>query len=164
VRGSRDTVDHIPGHNFHEDLCNAACGAIVYAAKTAANQPYLGGPIISGGQFDTPIPDPQPAAEQQQAAVTFDQLSQQRDLLASQRDRIEQQRKRAATSYPVDRVQLETLTAELAVVYAEQQRVDTAMAKADRPRATGSTTPYLEWINSGGDGGPPGGWTRRERF
>jgi hypothetical protein len=46
VRGGRDTVDHIPGHNFHDDLANAACGACVYAAQRAVQPPILTPPII----------------------------------------------------------------------------------------------------------------------
>jgi len=34
VRGGRDSIDHPP--NAHDDLCNAACGALVLAASAAA--------------------------------------------------------------------------------------------------------------------------------
>jgi hypothetical protein len=88
VRGGRDTVDHIPGHNFHDDLCNAACGAIVYAAQRATRQPYLGQPILAGQ------PDPY----------------------------------------------------------------------TSRAGAPSNTALALDWMNSGGDGGFPGGRTGRERF
>jgi hypothetical protein len=48
ARGGHETVDHLPGHNYHDDLCNAACGAIVYAAKRVANQPSILPPVVSG--------------------------------------------------------------------------------------------------------------------
>ena len=36
ARGGRDSIDHAPGG--HDDLCNAACGALLLASAAEANQ------------------------------------------------------------------------------------------------------------------------------
>lgn len=60
MRGGRDTVDHIPGHNFHDDVANAVCGAMVYVAQRAAQTVSLlafdvmTGQVL-GGPHGTPL-------------------------------------------------------------------------------------------------------------
>jgi hypothetical protein len=46
ARGGHETVDHLP--NSHDDLCNAACGAVVYVAKQAAQVISVLPPVVSG--------------------------------------------------------------------------------------------------------------------
>jgi hypothetical protein len=160
----RDSVDHEKGG--HDDCSNAVALAACLASVEEQIIPM--GPPIVAGQPDPYTSGPRPTAEQRQAAATFDQLSQQRDLLNSRRNALEQERKRcaddAASGMPDACVQLKKLTEEMIVIGIEQQRVDTAMAKAERPPATNGTVPYYDWVDHGGGGGPPGGWTSMERF
>jgi hypothetical protein len=46
ARGGRDSIDHAPG--AHDDVVNAAAGAIVYAAQHTAQQVPIVSPIIIG--------------------------------------------------------------------------------------------------------------------
>lgn len=53
----KDIIDHPPGQ--HDDLITAVAGALVAAARRAAQEVPIVAPIICGGQFDTPIPGQQ---------------------------------------------------------------------------------------------------------
>jgi hypothetical protein len=63
--GGRDTVDHPRG--AHDDLCNAACGALRLASKlswTGRNAEYSGrGQHLRSADVD-PYPDPQEVPDQ----------------------------------------------------------------------------------------------------
>jgi hypothetical protein len=54
ARGGRDSIDHSPG--AHDDIVNAAAGAIVCAAQRMAQQVPLVAPIILGQSSDSSIP------------------------------------------------------------------------------------------------------------
>lgn len=61
ARGGRDSIDHAPGGGHHDDVANAACGALALAEAAAAG-PHVGtvpfvwgvGPNFGGGRCDCP--------------------------------------------------------------------------------------------------------------
>jgi hypothetical protein len=57
ARSGKDTINHAPG--AHDDIINAAAGALVMAAQRQAQEVPIVAPIICGGPNDTPIPGQQ---------------------------------------------------------------------------------------------------------
>jgi hypothetical protein len=135
VRGGRDTIDHIPGHNFHDDLCNAACGALVYVAKRAAQRIYMGGGFgfIDKGGFES-NPLPAPAANEQ--TTIFNEVKEQQRTLASSANGLEQERKRLRTGSslsPAERARLEEVDKEMVAIRVKQDSVEATLAKTPTP-------------------------------
>jgi hypothetical protein len=187
-RGSRETVDHIPGHNIHDDVANAACGAIVYMAQACRADNFIVCVRRHDGQDHR-----QPAQRQRGAtiastgggsphhwAVAGAATSTRYQTQATgeqQRDALDDPSINVAA-----RLQREQLDAKLAAIDAEQARIETAIsveqanaetvmakAAADRAKETNREPNATELFYRHGGAAtawwePPGGWTRRERF
>ena len=47
---------------------------------------------------------------------------------------------------------------------AKERAMQPSVLRAPAAPGVNSTQAYYEWVGGGGDGGPPGGYTRQERF
>jgi hypothetical protein len=167
-RGGHEVVDHIQGHNFHDDLANAVCGACVYAAQRAAQTislvafDVMTGQVIGGGR-------PSPARQAQQlayspTAASLCNLQEQQRQLVRRREGLVQQ---SGSDVPL---KLSVLDAEAARVEAaikvEQANIEAEIKVANRPKENREPNATDLFFASGAAVAwePPGGFTRRQRF